>query len=172
MRIFKSNRIGRSKAQTMVEFALVLPILLVIIYGLLEVGRLIFIYSCIVSASREAVRYGSATGLNVAGGVPRYTDCTGIRAAAQNVDFLNAFADANISITFDTGPGTSDYSTCPVGQATGGPSDIQINTPPLTRIKVQVSGTFSPLAAIVKLNPITITSSNARTIIGSVQLSP
>jgi len=172
MRIFKSNRIGRSKAQTMVEFALVLPILLVIIYGLLEVGRLIFIYSTVVSASREAVRYGSATGLNIAGGVPRYNDCAGIRAAAQNVDFLKVFNAANISITYDTGPGTSNYSTCPVGQATGGPSDTQINTPPPSRIKVEVEATFTPFAAIVKLNQITIKSSNARTIIGSVQIKP
>ena len=172
MRIYKSNRKEHTRAQTMVEFALVLPLLLVIIYGLLEVGRLIFIYSILVSASREAARYGSATGINVAGGVPRYNDCAGMRNAAQNVDFLGVIDDANISITYDTGPGTPIYSTCPVGQATGGPSDTQITNPPLTRIIVHVSGTFSPLAAIVPLNPITITSSNARTIIGSVQLLP
>lgn len=156
----------------MVEFALILPILLMLIYGLLEVGRLIFIYSTVVTANREAARYGSATGLNVTGGVARYRDCAGIRAAAQNVDFLDAFSDANIAITYDRGPGTADYATCPVGQTTGGPSDTQVNTPPLTRIKVQVTATFTPLAAIVPLNPITITSPNARTIIGSVQLSP
>jgi len=176
MRIFESNRKERTRAQTMVEFALVLPILLLIIYGLLEVGRLIFIYSTVVSASREAVRYGSATGLNVAGGVLRYNDCTGMRAAAQNVDFLNAFADADILITYDRGPGIPYVPPvdCPVGQATGGPTDVQVNDPtqPLTRIKVQVSGAFAPLAAIVPLNPITITSSNARTVIGSVTLLP
>ena len=104
MRIFESNRKERKRAQTLVEFALVLPLLLVLIYGILEVGRLIFIYSILVSASREAVRYGSATGLNVGGGVPRYNDCAGMRAAAQNVDFLNAFADADILITYDRGP--------------------------------------------------------------------
>jgi Flp pilus assembly protein TadG len=172
MRSFKSNRIGSRKAQTMVEFALVLPILLVIVYGVLEVGRLILTYSTVISASREAVRYGSATGLNVSGGVPRYNDCAGIRAAAQNVDFLNVFDDANISITYDKGPGTSNYSTCPVGQSTGGPSDTQINTPPLSRIKVTVTFSFTPLAAIVPLNPITRSFSNARTIIGSVQILP
>lgn len=167
MPFLTANRTGRTKAQTMVEFALILPILLMIVYGLLEVGRLIFIYSTVVSASREAARYGSATGLNVAGGVIRYKDCAGIRAAAQNVDFLDVISEANISITYDKGPGTANYATCPVV-----PSETQVNTPPLSRIKVQVSGTFTPLAAIVPLNPITITSSNARTIIGSVQIAP
>lgn len=170
--MLNANRTGRKKAQTLVEFALILPILLMIIYGLLEVGRLIFIYSTVVSASREAARYGSATGLNVTGGVARYRDCAGIRAAAQNVDFLDVISDANISITYDKGPGTSNYSTCPVGQSTGGPTDAQVNTAPLTRIKVQVSATFTPLAAIVPLNPITFALFNARTIIGSVQINP
>ena len=52
----------KNKAQAMVEFALVLPILLMLLYGILEAGRLLFIYSTIVTASRQAVRYGSATG--------------------------------------------------------------------------------------------------------------
>ncbi len=168
MPFLTANRTGRTKAQTLVEFALILPILLMIIYGLLEVGRLIFIYSTVVSASREAARYGSATGLNDAGDILRYKDCAGIREAAQNVDFLDVISDANISITYDTGPFTSIYSTCP--GPIGGPTDTQINTPPLSRIKVQVSATFTPLAAIVPLNPITFALSNARTIIGSVQI--
>jgi len=170
MRIFKSNRKERTKAQTMVEFALVLPILLVIIYGLLEVGRLIFIYSSIVSASREAVRYGSATGLNIAGGVPRYNDCAGIQAAAYNVDFLRVINI--IVIQYDHGP----QLIPPYGPIPGYPPPFSSCTPGSIqtgdRIVVQVSATFTPLAAIVPLNPITITSSNARTIIGSVQIMP
>jgi Flp pilus assembly protein TadG len=47
----------------MVEFALALPLLLLLIFGILEVGRMVFTYSSVVNASREAVRYGSATGL-------------------------------------------------------------------------------------------------------------
>ena len=53
---------GKNKAQAMVEFAIVLPMLLLLLYGILEAGRLLFIYSTIVTASRQAVRYGSATG--------------------------------------------------------------------------------------------------------------
>ena len=152
-----------SRAQTMVEFALVLPILLMLIFGLLEVGRLIFVYSTIVSASREGARYGTASGLN--GGVPRYQDCAGIRAAAQKVDFLNSFTDADITITYDKGGGITN--TCP-----GVPSPEQVDTPPLSRIRVQVSALYTPLAGIVPINSFTITSSNARTIIGKVIIEP
>ena len=146
----------------MVEFALVLPILLVIMYGLLEVGRLIFVYSTVVSASREAARYGSATGWNETQTAYRYLDCDGIRAAAENVDFLGVIEDANILIQYDEGPGGTIISpTCP-------PGSIQTGD----RIVVQVSATFTPLAAIVPLNPITITSTNSRTFLVSVTIMP
>ena len=95
MKSYKSTP-QKTKAQAMVEFAIVLPLLLLLLYGLLEAGRLLFIYSTIVTASRQAVRYGSATGQGVSTTVPRYQDCNGIRAAAQRVDFLNAFDDGQM----------------------------------------------------------------------------
>jgi hypothetical protein len=171
MRIFKSNQKGRSRAQTMVEFALVLPILLVIIYGVLEVGRLILTYSIVVSASREAVRYGSATGLNA--GIVRYCDTNGIKAAAQNVDFIGVIEDANIDICYDNGSGCPPPPppsvTCPLALIDPCPPASSVSG---NRIVVTVCTLFTPLAAIVPLNKITITSFNARTIIGSVLILP
>src|SRR5215218_7275038 len=102
----------KNKAQAMVEFAIVLPILLLLLYGILEAGRLLFIYSTIVTASRQAVRYGSATGQGLSTTIPRYQDCAGIRLAAQKVDFLNSFDDADILIQYDAGPGTIPTPYC------------------------------------------------------------
>src|SRR5687767_5281712 len=111
----------KSKAQAMVEFAIVLPILLLLLYGLLEAGRLLFIYSTIVTATRQAVRYGSATGLGTGTIVPRYQDCQGIREAANRVDFLNSFdhTSDDISIFWDNGPTDPTPPTliCPPGSA-------------------------------------------------------
>src|SRR5512147_115479 len=114
----KSNKFTSKKnaAQAIVEFAIVLPILLLLLYGLLEAGRLLFIYSNVVTASRQAARYGASTG----GTVPRYQDCAGIRAAAQKVDYLNAFDDGDIKIYHDTGPGSSPTLYCT------GPSDTWV----------------------------------------------
>ena len=53
------RRFYNFKGQAMVEFAFVLPILLLVVFGLLEVGRLIFIYSSITNASRNASRHTS-----------------------------------------------------------------------------------------------------------------
>src|SRR3989304_5916059 len=90
------------KAQALTEFALSLTVLLMVVYGLLETGRLLFIYASTVTAARQAVRYGSATGINDSG-APYYQDCDGIRAAVQNVGFINRFDNSDILIAYDRG---------------------------------------------------------------------
>ena len=82
----------KENAQGLVEFALILPILLLVVVGVLEMGRLLFVYSSVTSASREGARYGSAVGQ--VNGVPRYQDCGGIRSAALKAGaFANMQAD-------------------------------------------------------------------------------
>ncbi|OGO21898.1 MAG: hypothetical protein A2Y54_07440, partial [Chloroflexi bacterium RBG_16_51_16] len=96
----KKSTSQKSRAQTMVEFALALPVLLMVVYGTLETGRLLFIFASTVTAARQAVRYGSATGDNDLG-TPYYQDCAGIKQSAANVGFINVFSDINI--TYDRG---------------------------------------------------------------------
>ncbi len=170
-------------AQAMVEFAIVLPILLLLLYGILEAGRLLFMYSSIVTASRQAVRYGSATGIGT-GGVFRYQDCAGIRLAAQKADFLNAFDDEDIFIYHDEGPnlpspiGKNQVQYCLDPAA---PSDTAF-TPSgnSNRLVVEIKGDFNPIVRLVPFiartvangNPITARS--ARTILTgvSIQVTP
>jgi len=141
----------KSKAQAMVEFALVLPILLLLLYGLLEAGRLLFIYSTIVTASRQAVRYGSATGQGIVSStVPRYQDCAGIRQAAQRVDFLNAFDDEDIHIYHDQGPnppstsGLNEQEFC-FDPALSDPTGFVPGTSNSNRLVVRIDGDYKPI---------------------------
>ena len=129
---------GKSSAQAMVEFAIALPILLMLLYGILEAGRLLFIYSSVVTASRQAVRYGSATGVGTSG-VLRYRDCAGIRAAAQRTDFLNAFDDSDILLYYDTGPGSTPTPYCT------GTVDNTFNPTNQNRLLVVIAGDFYPI---------------------------
>ena len=131
----------KNRAQAMVEFAIALPILLMLLYGLLETGRLLFLYSTIVTASRQAVRYGSTTGDGSTPGVPRYQDCAGIRAAAQRMDFLNAFDDEDIEISYDSGPGPAGTPYCALPLLTD-PSFRPTNS---SRIQVTIKGDFLPV---------------------------
>jgi hypothetical protein len=61
--ILKSHRAKHSRAQGMVEFALALPVFLLLMFGIIEFARLLVTYSAVYTASREAVRYAVATGL-------------------------------------------------------------------------------------------------------------
>lgn len=54
IKLFKSK-----KGQTLVEMALVLPILILILMGMVEFGRILNSYLIITNASREGARYAS-----------------------------------------------------------------------------------------------------------------
>jgi hypothetical protein len=156
----------KSPAQAMVEFALVLPILLLIIYGLIEVGRLLFIYNSVYSAARQAARYGATTGLNVEGGVPRYQDCNGIRSAAQKSGFLEKFEEVDILIWHDDGEAQNQVSYCVPGKTVDRSFHPSIGNS--SRVKVQVNAEYAPILSFIPLQPLTISSISARTILVSV----
>ena len=53
MRFARNNR---RRGQTLVEFALILPIFLLMMLGILDLGRAVYAYHTINNAAREAVR--------------------------------------------------------------------------------------------------------------------
>jgi Flp pilus assembly protein TadG len=162
MKIQKLNP-KKSKAQALVEFAIVLPLLMLILYGLLEVGRILFLYSTVVTASRQAVRYGSTTGAGT-NGVSRYEDCAGIQKAAQNVAFMGPFD--TITIQYDTGPGYAPFDSCDVL-----PTDNISLVGNSNRVVVTVSEPFTPIIPlIVPITPRLITAKSARTILLSIAI--
>lgn len=162
----KKNR--NPRGQAFVEFALVLPILLVMVYGLFEVGRMIFIYTTVVSASREAARYAAAVGRNNAG-IPRFQDCAGMRAAAQRVGIMAGIRDEDVVISHDSGggggvvycAGTIDPSFVPEPDNS-------------SRVIVQVTGHFTPVVPLpfVPIGGFDITAVSRRTVIAYVELEP
>ena len=174
-----SNPKSKTKAQAMVEFALVLPILLLVIYGLLEAGRLLFIFASVNTASRQAVRYGSAIGLVDTDGdgnldTPHYEDCAGITAAANNVAFIAPFT--NVNITYDRGlnPDGSIRDIDGIGS-----DPVTNNTCPTLvsgqvrdgdRVSVYVSAQFAPIIPFLPLGPMTIESAASRTIVGEISI--
>lgn len=165
---------GKSSAQAMVEFAIALPILLMLLYGILEAGRLLFLYSTVVTASRQAVRYGATTGSDtdpVLGTVVRYQYCKGIRAAANRSGYLGPF-DA-ITLQYDSGPGSGPTPYC--GGSPLPDTDSNLNAALLqgnsTRLVVTVTEQFVPL--VPKLVPFAqrnITATSARTILYSIPI--
>ncbi len=71
------------RGQALVEFALTLPILLMLVFGIIDLARVMFAYTQVVDASRQAVRYGIVEGLQAPH--DQYFDCDAIRDAALDL---------------------------------------------------------------------------------------
>jgi hypothetical protein len=54
----------KNKGQSVVEMAVMLPILLIIVVGLVEIGALLFSQMTVTNAAREGARFGAAGGNN------------------------------------------------------------------------------------------------------------
>jgi len=71
------GRLRRTHGSALVEFALVTPLLLVFLAGILNYGLLLRTASCVSSAARAGARYGSVSLTNS-------LDTAGIQSAAAN----------------------------------------------------------------------------------------
>ena len=102
------------RGASLVEFAMAVPLLVLLTFGMFELGRFITITSTVTNASREAARYGTGTGPGTGSG-PRYADCDGMRDAAQEFGVLGAPTDGQVTLTYDEGPETFVFLTCTTG---------------------------------------------------------
>jgi len=163
-------------AQTMVEFALVFPIVLLITYGIIEFGRMLWIYSAVTSSAREGARYGAAAGIGP-NGVIQYADCTGIRTAVQKTAILIPISNLNIFIHYDKGPVVPPAipitvaSTCETLRTAvaSGNDPIKLGN----RIVVTVIAQYEPLiGGFLGVSGFPINSLNARTILKDIEFIP
>ena len=170
MKPFPFKSLKKTRAQAMVEFMLALPLLLVLIYGTIEVARLIFIFSSVANASRQAARYGSTTG--EIDNVAYYQNCEGIREVASESEYLIPFDEINI--TYDRGV-NPDGSPIPISDIDPSPS---ADTCPIgdekirngDRIIVQVSASYEPIISIIPLKPLKVVSASAHSFLVSVPI--
>lgn len=168
-------------AQGMVEFALVLPLLLLVILGIFAFGHLLFAYSSVTSASREAARYGAVVGVSE-NGLLRFQDCAGIRAAAVRVggfagvsdseptsqNFYANPPDPGVYIGYDHGDSNDSsvtpYASCPGGAGAIGPNSVALGD----RIMVRVTVQYQPIVPLVNLPSFPLSATTRRTIITSL----
>ena len=83
------------RGQGMVEFALAIPIFLMLVLGIIEFGRMFLMYTSVFAGAREGARYGAA--------VETVCDTSGLHDAVRRVGFFAG--DVNIGIQYDDGFG-------------------------------------------------------------------
>lgn len=101
----------RQEGQSLVEFALILPVFLILLFGVIEFGLLLYNQHVITNASREGARYGIV-----------------VRAPRRTADEITAVVDAYCAdhmVTFgtQTPPTTSVTST---GQSFGDDLTVEV----------------------------------------------
>ena len=79
---------SRQRGQTLVEFALIIPIFLLLTVGFLDLGRAVYYYSAIHNAAREGARYG----------VVLETDSDGNFTAGQRIEIKTRARDKAVAV--------------------------------------------------------------------------
>ena len=157
----------KEKAQGMAEFALTLPLLLALFFGIIEFGRLLFVFGATTTAAREAARYGSAAG-DASPSLPYYRDCTGIEDAALRIGGIAGLQRANIEIYIDDDDdglaSLSSIGTLPTCK-TNPTVDLG------DRVVVRVTVNFQSMVPLVNIGAFDIASVSIRTILQKVELN-
>jgi hypothetical protein len=161
------GRKRRDRGASLVEFALIAPILFLLLFGTIEFGRAVATFNSVNTAAREGARYGTAVGESSSlAGVSRFLDCEGIRDAARARVPLLSLSDGDIVIEYDKGPGEAPYAGCQ--GALPLPTDGTVATG--DRIVVAVTQDFESPVPIISnfLGTLEIESRQARTIFRAV----
>jgi len=163
----RKNNVPGSKAQAIVEFAIVLPILMAVLVGILEVGRYILIYSAATNASRNAVRYASAVGRDDAHGLTKYNYCEGIKQVALDSTYLVPDSSINVVIDYIDEAGAK-IGECNLWNVSQVDTDYTYGTG--DRVQVTVTMPYKPMVNLVPIKQRIITSVSTRTILGIIEL--
>jgi Flp pilus assembly protein TadG len=139
------SRLGLPEhGQSIVELALVIPVLLLLLVGIIEVGRFAYYSILVANAARAGAQYGAQSLTTAA-------DTTGITTAGQN-DGQNVTGLTVTSIQQCGCNGASLGGVCP---ATGCAAPDH----PLVYVQVTATGVFDPLFSYPGVsNQITVTS--------------
>lgn len=153
-----ASRFRAQRGAALVEFAVVAPLLFLLLFGVIEFGRLVATYTSVSTAAREGARYATATGEGDSG-TPRYVDCPGILAAVAAKSPLLDPSQLDVTVSWP-GSGHNCDDNLP------GPEQVASGD----RVEVIVKTDFSsPIPLIsVFLDDIEVQSTQRRTVFRGV----
>ncbi|MGH8914483.1 MAG: TadE family protein [Acidimicrobiia bacterium] len=162
--------IKRDRGATLIEFAVVAPLLFLLLFGVVEFARVAHGFTTVWTAAREGARYATTIGDNDSDGLPNYLDCASITEAALGKVVGMTLATGDVDIIFSdlTGTPVADCdaaSPLPFPSPTGS-TDIDSGF----SIEVEVNGTFDAIVPLLSrfLDGIELTSSQTRSIFKGV----
>jgi Flp pilus assembly protein TadG len=141
------HRQDDQRGQTLVEFALILPIFVLVLVGIFDVGRAIYAYNTVNNAAREAVRVAIVdqdTAAITAEAVSQSVSL-GLNSSAVTVDFLQ--------------PDYTDNAPCNVSPRYGCVASVEVAytynaaTPIISQLMGTLTLTGASMQPIERTNP-------------------
>ncbi|WP_321961867.1 TadE/TadG family type IV pilus assembly protein [Paraburkholderia sp. J7] len=148
------------RGSTIVEFALVLPMLLMLLFGIAEIGFMLYDKTVITSASRAAARQGVAFG-ETSTGQPVYLSASAIQSIATG-----GLSSMLIGLGKATTPTVTVTNCTAANSCTTGTGCTSGNS-----LTVAVSYTFQGLVLGAAISPLPASFKNALTLTSSTMMS-
>jgi Flp pilus assembly protein TadG len=152
----------------LVEFALIAPLLFLLLFGIVEFARLAHGFTTVWSAAREGARF--ATTVDDSDGLPNYLDCDQIieTALAKVVGMTLSTGDVEITYADLTGTPVADCDTTSPLPAPSDTASVAIDNG--FTIAVTVNGAFNAIVPVTSavLDGIDLSSTQIRSIFKGV----
>jgi Flp pilus assembly protein TadG len=101
----------KSRGQTMVEFALVFPIFILLMAGIADVGLGLYTYMNVINAARVGARFGVVSPANTLG-IQNAAQTAGVGSTASVVSSCWSVTANNGTMTPTTLPGSAGWESC------------------------------------------------------------
>jgi len=102
---FEPKHIGNTRGNAIVEFALVLPILLLVLFGITEFGRMILTTNILNTASREGARLAAVSPAGETAAIEARVNevlaAAKVHPKAVTVEYLLAANSVRVTVTAD-----------------------------------------------------------------------
>jgi hypothetical protein len=98
----------KQRGQSLVEFALITPVLLLLVMGTFDFGRALFAYATASNSARNALRFGMNLGAAPSATSRNYLDCAAMEGIADDI----AFASTTPTITIEYIDSVGDPYPC------------------------------------------------------------
>jgi hypothetical protein len=155
MKKIKNKQYG----QAMAEFALTIPVFLLLIFGVIELSRFFLVYSSVFTASREASRFGSSVGES---GSENFKNCEDITNVAVDLGNFAGVESEDVTIYYESSPGVWE-ADCDSSL------EYKDRYNPLLgdRLVVEIETSFQPILGIIP--EINVSAVNGRTIMSGIK---
>jgi Flp pilus assembly protein TadG len=132
-------RSGSRSGQTMIEFMLSAALLLLLVFGIMEMALVVFTYNSISNAAREASRYAIAAGPNS----PAPASTSQIQAFAMKCAPSLKLSASDVNVSWITDPNLSSRQDAKITVSHTYP----VSVPFLPKVNLKLSSTSQMMAS-------------------------